>query len=119
MKSLLVLLLLTVATQSTASAPVGATYTTQRLVVLTFEGSKAKTVFFINAGQTKEAINAIIKQKTREAVQKCPKTLKFSSHETAFPEIITDHYLDANYPEHASIKLHVIEYEVPKRSSRF
>ena len=119
MKSLLVLLLLTVATQSTASAPVGDPYTATRLVVLTFEGSKAKAIFSIKSGQTKEVINALIKKKTRETVQKCPKTLQFSSHETAFPEVITDDYLEVHYPEHASIKLHVIEYEVPKRSSRF
>ena len=119
MKSLLVLLLITVTTQTRASELAGDPYTATRLVVLTFEGSKAKAIFFIKSGMTKEAINRLIKEKTKETVQLRPKTIYFSTNETTFPEMITDDYLEACYPQNASIKLHVIEYEVPKRPSRF
>ena len=119
MKLLLALLLLTVTTQSKASELAGDPYTAQRTVVLTFEGSPKKVFFFIQSGMTKETVDTLIREKTKATVQLRPKTIRFSTNEITFPAMITDDYLEACYPQNASIKLHVIEYEVQKLVSRF
>lgn len=92
-----------------------------RRVSLTFVGSTKKIVFFIKAGLTKQEIFNLLKQQCRATVQQPPKTIIFTQTGCAasFPEILTSQDLEQLSPDGDSIQLKVIEYEQPKKPSRF